>query len=151
MTTTRTSRAESRVPVFVRARGPARRSCFEGRLAATLGAEMENEVVVNEPEMEMPAPEPRPSAPPIRSRFLFVDVAALRAKQLRRGARPRLDQPVDVKEGQPKKAERIAMEEVRRGFVLYDVPDRNAPPADETAVPADADARPVPVGQGQDQ
>ena len=30
-------------------------------------------------------------APPIDSRFLFVDVAALRAKQLRRGARVRFD------------------------------------------------------------
>src|SRR4026208_114521 len=32
---------------------------------------------------------PRPKAPPIESRFLFVDVAAMRAKQLRRGALPR--------------------------------------------------------------
>jgi len=59
-------------------------------------------------------------APPIQSRFLFVDVAALRAKQLRRGARPRFDRadaPV------PHKAERLAMEEVRRGLVYYDVPD----------------------------
>src|SRR5262249_10518043 len=45
-----------------------------------------NEVV---PEVqEEPAPPPEP-APPIESRFLFVDVAALRAKQLRRGARLR--------------------------------------------------------------
>lgn len=58
-------------------------------------------------------------APPIHSRFLFVDVAALRAKQLRRGARPR----VVAEEGPlPRKAERLAMEEVRRGLVLYDVP-----------------------------
>jgi len=58
-------------------------------------------------------------APPIQSRFLFVDVAALRAKQLRRGARPRVgtdDGPL------PHKAERLAMEEVRRGLVYYDVP-----------------------------
>ena len=57
-------------------------------------------------------------APPIQSRFLFVDVAALRAKQLRRGAQPRLeseDAPA------PHKAERLAMEEVRRGLVYYDV------------------------------
>ena len=57
-------------------------------------------------------------APPIQSRFLFVDVAALRAKQLRRGAQPRFaseDAPV------PHKAERLAMEEVRRGLVYYDV------------------------------
>ena len=33
---------------------------------------------------------PRPKAAPIESRFLFVDVAAMRAKQLRRGALPRL-------------------------------------------------------------
>jgi DNA-directed RNA polymerase omega subunit len=60
---------------------------------------------------------PSEPVPPIQSRFLFVDVAALRAKQLRRGARPRLgDNPVPVH-----KAERIAMEEVRRGLVLYDV------------------------------
>ena len=39
-----------------------------------------------------------PKAAPIESRFLYVDVAALRAKQLRRGARPRLDQ---VEEADP--------------------------------------------------
>lgn len=88
---------------------------------------MENDVVVTEQALPE-STAPRPSAPPIRTRFLFVDVAALRAKQLRRGARSRLDQPVDVdpKAGQPKKAERIAMEEVRRGYVLYEVPDRPA-------------------------
>jgi DNA-directed RNA polymerase subunit K/omega len=60
-------------------------------------------------------------APPIQSRFLFVDVAALRAKQLRRGARPR----VGTDEGPlPHKAERLAMEEVRRGLVYYDVPQK---------------------------
>ena len=57
---------------------------------------------------------------PIQSRFLFVDVAALRAKQLRRGAQPRLES-----EDAPAlhKAERLAMEEVRRGLVYYDVPE----------------------------
>ena len=61
---------------------------------------------------------PSEPAPPIESRFLFVDVAALRAKQLRRGARPR----VGSEEGPlPHKAERLAMEEVRRGLVYYDV------------------------------
>ena len=63
---------------------------------------------------------PTEPAPPIESRFLFVDVAALRAKQLRRGARPRIDgDEVPL----PHKAERLAMEEVRRGLVHYDVPD----------------------------
>jgi DNA-directed RNA polymerase omega subunit len=55
---------------------------------------------------------------PIESRFLFVDVAALRAKQLRRGARPRLGEQAQL----PHKAERVAMEEVKRGLVFYDVP-----------------------------
>jgi len=63
---------------------------------------------------------PATPAPPIHSRFLFVDVAALRAKQLHRGARPRID---DEEGPLPHKAERLAMEEVRRGLVYYDVPD----------------------------
>jgi DNA-directed RNA polymerase subunit K/omega len=70
-------------------------------------------------------PAPRPKAPLIESRFLFVDVAAMRAKQLRRGAMPRLDDDPRSSEAHrpdPHKAERIAMEEVRRGLVLYDVP-----------------------------
>jgi DNA-directed RNA polymerase subunit K/omega len=62
---------------------------------------------------------PADPAPPIESRFLFVDVAALRAKQLRRGARPRID---GDETPTPHKAERLAMEEVRRGLVYYDVP-----------------------------
>jgi len=68
---------------------------------------------------EASPPEPAEPAPPITSRFLFVDVAALRAKQLRRGARVRID---DGEGHLPKKAERLAMEEVRRGLVQYDVP-----------------------------
>jgi DNA-directed RNA polymerase subunit K/omega len=74
---------------------------------------------------EQTSDEPRPKAAPIESRFLFVDIAAMRAKQLRRGARPRLDDddtPVDTNRPQPRKAERVAMEEVRRGLVLYDIP-----------------------------
>ena len=73
---------------------------------------------------------PAEPAPPIESRFLFVDVAALRAKQLRRGARPRLDGedgPV------PLKAERVAMEEVRRGLVQYNVPPPGSPRAESGA------------------
>jgi DNA-directed RNA polymerase omega subunit len=80
--------------------------------------------------LQQDADTPRiPSEPlaPIESRFLFVDVAALRAKQLRRGAQPRLgDQPLA-----PHKAERVAMEEVKRGLVYYDVP--NAKPAPDEA------------------
>ena len=62
---------------------------------------------------------PAEPLPPIQSRFLFVDVAALRAKQLRRGARPRLGEEAQL----PHKAERVAMEEVKRGLVYYDVPE----------------------------
>ena len=70
-------------------------------------------------------PAPCPTAPPIESRFLFVDVAAMRAKQLRRGALPRLGDDETSSEPHrpdPRKAERIAMEEVRRCLVLYEVP-----------------------------
>ena len=63
---------------------------------------------------------PSEPAPPIHSRFLFVDVAALRAKQLRRGARVRFDAEPGVPP--PHKPERVAMEEVRRGLVSYNVP-----------------------------
>ena len=75
--------------------------------------------------------EPIVKVDPPESRFLFVDVAALRAKQLRRGARPRLegygDAAHELSPTHPLKAERIAMEEVRRGFISYDLPE-NKPP-----------------------
>lgn len=61
------------------------------------------------------------AAEPIHSRFLFVDVAARRAIQLKRGARMRLGQ--DDHERLPRKVERIAMEEVRQGLVQYKVPE----------------------------
>ena len=78
--------------------------------------EQQTDPILPEPEESSVVPS-EPLAP-IESRFLFVDVAALRAKQLRRGARPRLgDQTVS-----PHKAERVAMEEVKRGLVYYDVP-----------------------------
>ena len=73
---------------------------------------------------------PRPKAPPIESRFLYVDVAAMRAKQLRRGALPRLsadDDGAEPHRAVPFKAERVAMEEVRRGLVLYEVPGSTKP------------------------
>lgn len=69
----------------------------------------------------------REPVPPIESRFLYVDVAAQRAKQLRRGALPRLEElagdsqsdgPVTMRH----KLERIAMREVDRGKIRYDVP-----------------------------
>lgn len=57
-------------------------------------------------------------APVINSRFLFVDVAAQRAKQLRRGALPRIERSP----GGPHKLERVAMEEVRRGLIPFTLP-----------------------------
>jgi DNA-directed RNA polymerase subunit K/omega len=72
---------------------------------------------------------PAEPAPPIGSRFLFVDVAALRAKQLRKGARVRLGEDVPLAH----KAERVAMEEVRRGLVHYHVPERKPAPAEAEA------------------
>jgi DNA-directed RNA polymerase subunit K/omega len=89
----------------------------------------ETEDLTPETGTELSAPPaPRPKATPIESRFLFVDVAAMRAKQLRRGARPRLDAAEDEQaerahRGQPFKSERVAMEEVRRNLVLYEVPE----------------------------
>ena len=56
---------------------------------------------------------------------MFVDIAALRAKQLRRGALARVDsENVDV-DGEPvaerdRKLERIAMAEVQNGLIHYD-------------------------------
>ena len=68
---------------------------------------------------------PREPAAPIESRFLYVDVSALRAKQLRRGAKPRLTEATAEAEHGPRptKAERIAMSEVRNGLVEWDLPD----------------------------
>jgi len=57
-------------------------------------------------------------SPLITSRFLFVDVAAQRAKQLRRGALPRVERHA----AGPHKLERLAMEEVRRRVIPYTLP-----------------------------
>jgi DNA-directed RNA polymerase subunit K/omega len=71
-------------------------------------------------------------APP-ESRFLFVDVAALRAKQLRRGARPRVacmgDGSAEGAVDLPRKPERVAMEEVRQGMIMYDLPGPTPEPS----------------------
>jgi DNA-directed RNA polymerase subunit K/omega len=92
---------------------------------------MDETVDVTAPEAsEESAPIVPVKAPPIESRFLFVDVAAMRAKQLRRGARVRLnddDTPVEQHRATPHKAERVAMEEVRRCLVLYEVPPTDKP------------------------
>jgi DNA-directed RNA polymerase subunit K/omega len=67
---------------------------------------------------QMAQPDETLPAPPITSRFLFVDVAAQRAKQLRRGALPRLERGGQT----PHKLERVAMEEVRIGAIQYTLP-----------------------------
>lgn len=88
----------------------------------------ELEIPQGEPAVEEPEA-PREPAPPIESRFLFVDVAALRAKQLRRGAKPRLAETGPDGEPHaphPVKAERLAMAEVRGGLVDWDLPDFKA-------------------------
>ena len=86
---------------------------------------MELETPPNEESVQVN--EPAEPAPPVSNRFLFVDIAALRAKQLRRGARPRLDQTPHDSHPQPKKAERVAMEEVRRRLVQFDLPAAKKP------------------------
>jgi DNA-directed RNA polymerase subunit K/omega len=83
---------------------------------------MTNDTVANDSQSADQASEP---APAIDSRFLFVDVAAQRANQLRRGARIRLT----AADGRhlPHKLERAAMEEVRQQLVQYTVPETPAP------------------------
>jgi DNA-directed RNA polymerase subunit K/omega len=90
----------------------------------------------NQPEDAAAQAQPFPRVAPPESRFLFVDVAALRAKQLRRGARPRLagsgDPGVEVSAEHPRKPERVAMEEVRQGLVIFDIPEvKPEPTGDE--------------------
>ena len=75
---------------------------------------------------------PEEPVAPITSRFLFVDVASRRAKQLRRGALPRLEalRP-DPETGQrpavTSRLERVAMEEVEKGLIVYDmIEDENS-------------------------
>ena len=84
---------------------------------------MDEAILTPGSEPQEPPKIPPEPLPPIESRFLFVDVAALRAKQLRKGARPRLEDELP----QHHKAERVAMEEVRRGLVYYDVPAHKPP------------------------
>jgi DNA-directed RNA polymerase subunit K/omega len=90
----------------------------------------ENLTTDNQPETADAPAQPIVKVAPPESRFLFVDVAALRAKQLRRGARPRIG-PGDGETVQPKKPERVAMEEVRQGLVAFDVPVPEHDPSGE--------------------
>lgn len=74
----------------------------------------------------------REPMPPIENRFLYVDVAAQRAKQLRRGAIVRLDglapdPETGVRPDLPHKLERIAMQEVDSGLIAYEFPVAKPP------------------------
>jgi DNA-directed RNA polymerase subunit K/omega len=78
---------------------------------------------------------PKEPVAPITSRFLFVDVASRRAKQLRRGALPRLEalRPDPETGHRPEtksRLERVAMEEVEKGLIVYEVTE--APSSEET-------------------
>lgn len=85
--------------------------------------------------MTAPTPSPDPTTPPtnetpdgdpsaaelwpeIDSRFRLIVVAALRAKQLQRGARPRI-----VADPLKRRNTSIALEEVRQGLVPFSVGD----------------------------
>ena len=76
--------------------------------------------MIEETTLDPNAPALPTSTVPIDSRFMFVDVAALRAKQLRRGAVPRV---TAEHHDATHKLERVAMEEVRRGLIDYSVPE----------------------------
>jgi DNA-directed RNA polymerase subunit K/omega len=70
-------------------------------------------------------PEPREPMPVIESRFMLVDLAALRTKQLRRGASPRVSElrPGDeTGTSSKRKLERIAVAELDEGLIVYDLP-----------------------------
>lgn len=56
------------------------------------------------------------SVPEMDSKYRLIIVAALRSKQLQRGARPRV--AMDVQKHKPT---RIALEEVERGKVDFDI------------------------------
>ena len=79
--------------------------------------QLHGDILTEQPPQEVPEPR-RVPAPPIVSRFLFVHVCGLRARQLRKGARARVDDLITDEHRVPT-AERIAMEEVRRGLVDY--------------------------------
>ena len=98
-----------------------------GELEAAAEAPGEADTAAGAEEAADAAPE---LAAPIESRF--VDVAAQREKQLRRGALPRIEElaagaDADSPDAPRRKFERIAMREVDRGKIRYEVPDPKPP------------------------
>lgn len=98
---------------------PASRSCYRCNPQMEESTTPLTEAIDASAPVEAPVELPQEPAVPITSRFLFVDVAAMRAKQLRRGARVRFGTDQGP---MPLKPERVAMEEVRRRLVQYTVP-----------------------------
>ncbi len=96
---------------------------------------MSEDTVQETPEpTPVEAEEPFVAPAPIDSRFLFVDVAAQRAKQLRRGALARLPELRGDSPTRPDrffKLERVAMEEVSRGLIAYTLPDPAGQPKEQ--------------------
>ncbi len=97
------------------------------------------EASVAKPAVEVVESEEWPEQEPLtrESRFLYVDVASRRAKQLRRGALPRLaalaPHPETGERPTPAaKLERIAMEEVDEGLILYALPEPREPETEES-------------------
>ena len=64
--------------------------------------------------------------PELDSKYRLIIVAAKRSKQLQRGAKPRID--IDSLKHKPT---RIALEEVIRGKVPFEIKDGNPAPAEE--------------------
>ena len=82
-----------------------------------------------EPQVE--ATVERERMPKVDSSFLYVDIASRRAKQLRRGALPRLDdlRPDPETGARPTpahKLERIAMSEIDQGLIVYELPEQKS-------------------------
>jgi DNA-directed RNA polymerase subunit K/omega len=115
-------------------------------IAADTGSEVDGVANVTGAAAE-PAPE-REKAPPVESRFMFVDIAALRAKQLRRGALARVDSENVDADGEPvaerdRKLEQIAMAEVHKGLIHYDA---TPPPTFEEKQQAERNAAEAAAG-----
>jgi DNA-directed RNA polymerase subunit K/omega len=87
--------------------------------------DQETQVTASVPEP--PKADEKYALNPTSARFLFVEIAAQRAKQLRRGALIRLAQAEPAAEPPVEptvhKPERVAMEEVRQGFIQYSLPE----------------------------
>ena len=88
-----------------------------------------------EPQVE--APVERKRMPKVDSRFLYVDIASRRARQLLRGALPRLDYlapdpETGVRPTSAHKLERIAMSEIDQGLIVYELPEQKSSAAEDS-------------------